>query len=60
VRAGSHDVAPSKKVDISAFSYSKSIKKSSPEEFIRKNTGTGGTKVTIIIIEAFRTELSSI
>ena len=45
VRAGGHDDLPSKKVDISAFSYSRDTGKLSPEKYLQKKTGNGGSMV---------------
>jgi hypothetical protein len=45
VRAGGHDDLPSKKVDISAFSYSRDTGKLSPDKYLSKKTGNGGTMV---------------
>ena len=44
-RAGSHDDLPIKKINVSAFSYSKPSVKTSPESYTRKFTGIGGTMV---------------
>ena len=41
-RAGSHDVVPKKKLDVSAFSTNKILKKSLSSEFMKKNSGNGG------------------
>ena len=46
-RAGSHQGLPSKKIDVSAFSYSKSIPRTSPDQFKKKGTGMGGMLVPI-------------
>ena len=41
LRAGSHDNLPTKKVDVSAFSFSKDTGRQSPERFLHRNTGIG-------------------
>ena len=49
LRAGSHDSLPTKKVDVSAFSFSKDTGRQSPERFLHRNTGIGSVleKATI-------------
>lgn len=46
-RAGSHDNLPSKRIDVSAFSHSKTATRSYPDEYTKRNTGIGGTMVRI-------------
>lgn len=46
-RAGSHDYVPKGKIDVSAFSLSKSLKRQLPKDFIKKNTGNGGTQSSL-------------
>lgn len=50
VRAGGHDDLPAKRVDISAFSYSRDTGKLSPEKYLQKKTGNGGSMVRKDII----------
>ena len=45
MRAGGHDDLPAHPVNISAFSYSKDIGKSSPEKYLKGKTGNGGSMV---------------
>jgi len=45
IRAGSHDLIPMRKIDKSAFSFSKQTQSVSPERFTKKGDGNGGTMV---------------
>ena len=53
-RAGSHQGLPAKKIDVSAFSYSKSIPKTNPDQFKKKGTGMGGMLVLIQTLFSLR------
>lgn len=47
VRPGGHEALPAKYIEPSAFSISKQVAKPLPNNFQRKNTGTGGTLVKV-------------
>ena len=50
-RAGSHDDLPVKKINVAAFSFSKTPTRTSPESYTRKFTGIGGTRVRFSILD---------
>mmetsp|Transcript_32531 Transcript_32531/g.58780 ORF Transcript_32531/g.58780 Transcript_32531/m.58780 type:complete len:327 (-) Transcript_32531:212-1192(-) len=43
VRPGGHEALPKKDLDVSAFSFSKKTDRKTPNRFMRKHTGSGGT-----------------
>mmetsp|Transcript_21412 Transcript_21412/g.45006 ORF Transcript_21412/g.45006 Transcript_21412/m.45006 type:complete len:310 (+) Transcript_21412:148-1077(+) len=43
VRPGGHEALPKKDLDVSAFSFSKKTQRKTPDQFIRRHTGPGGT-----------------
>ena len=43
IKAGGHEVVPRRQIDVSAFSLSKKTGKVDPHDFVKKNTGNGGT-----------------
>ena len=43
VRPGGHEALPQKPLDVSAFSFSKKTGRKTPDQFIRRGTGSGGT-----------------
>jgi len=43
VRPGGHEALPMKDLDVSAFSFCKKTGKKTPDRFMRKGSGTGGT-----------------
>lgn len=43
VRPGGHEALPKKPLDVSAFSFSKKTGRKTPDQFIRRGTGPGGT-----------------
>ena len=45
VRPGAN-VSPAMPIDVSAFSFSKRTEKPSPEKYVKKHTGFGGTMVS--------------
>lgn len=46
VRPGGHETLPAKPIDISAFSLSKRTDKPDPTHYVKKGTGSGGSKST--------------
>ncbi|CAM9961744.1 unnamed protein product [Heterosigma akashiwo] len=42
-RPGGHDILPTKAIDVGAFSISKKTNRPTPQNFVKKGTGTGGT-----------------
>ena len=43
VRPGGHEALPKKEVDVSAFSFSRKTERKTPDGFVRRHTGPGGT-----------------
>ena len=43
VRPGGHEALPKKSLDVSAFSFCKKTGRKTPDQFMRKGTGSGGT-----------------
>lgn len=43
VRPGGHEALPKKDLDVSAFSFSRKTERNTPDKFMRRHTGQGGT-----------------
>ena len=59
-RAGSHDVVPQKKLDVSAFSTNKILKKSLSSEFMKKNSGNGGNMQSLSPVKLTKAQQAEI